>query len=93
MTSFDEVPPISLLPVMTKVLVRQIKTNLQKYNILPFRQSGFRQSYSCLTALLDLVDDILRHTDDKNVNAVVLLDFCMAFDKINYKSLVSILSY
>lgn len=64
---------------------------MQKFSILPFRQSGFRRGYSFVTALLDVFDDILRNIDVSNVSALLLLDFSKAFDRINHELLLSIL--
>lgn len=91
--SFDELRLISLLLVMSKILEKvialQIKGHLQKYNTLQLRQSGYQQRYSCLSALLDLVDEILWNTDIGKVSALILLDYSKAFNIINLKLLVA----
>lgn len=65
--SYNDLRPISVLPVLSKCLEKimsdQIKSHLDINDLLPKRQSGFRRGYSCTTALLDVVDDILRMSD------------------------------
>lgn len=54
--------------MFSKLLERSIKIQLVKHlttnDILSQTQSGFRQEYSCNTALLHLTDHILRATDN-----------------------------
>lgn len=88
--------PISLLPCLSKILERvlhtQIKAHINKYNLLPVVQSGFRSGYSCTTALLHVTDDILSATDQGLMTVVVLLDFSKAFDTVNHSTLLTVLS-
>lgn len=96
-TSYGDLRPINILPVLSKVLekimCRQIQEHLNKYKILPERQSGFRTGYSCTTALLNITDDIIRATDTGKTTALVLLDFSKAFDRMNHELLTAILHY
>lgn len=88
---------ISILPVVSKVLERnlaaQTQEYLDKYNILPNIQSGFRPAHSCTTALLCITDDILRASDEGKVTLVAALDFSRAFDTVNHQMLLAILGY
>lgn len=96
-SSFGDLRPLSILPVLSKVLervmVEQLNNHVENNNILPKYQSGFRAGYSCSTALLNIVDDILCAHDKNMVTAVVLLDFSKAFDTINHQLLFSKLHY
>lgn len=89
--------PISILPPLSKILEKvvssQIKEYLQKYEILPMHQSGFRSDHSCTTALAHITDDIIKSTDDDELTALVLLDYSKAFDSINHNILYAILSF
>lgn len=93
----SDLRPISILPTLSKCLEKimnaQIKVYLDRNVLLPKRQSGFRQGYSCTTSLLDVVDDVLRMTDIGKTTVLVLLDYTKAFDTISHKLLLAILSY
>lgn len=94
---FKDLRPISILPVLSKVLERevdmQLRDHISKFNILPEVQSGFRPLHSCETALLNITDDILRGVDNKKVTVLVLIDFSKAFDTLNHEILLSLLKF
>lgn len=94
---FKDLRPISILPLLSKILERCMESQLRRYidenNILPVKQSGFRSSHSCATALLDVSDDIFSAMDCGLVTVLVLLDFSKAFDTISHEMLLSICSY
>lgn len=94
---YDELRPISILPILSKVLERamydQFSTHLTSFGIIPSCQSGFRRGHSCETALLRLTDDIICATDQNKLTAVVLLDYSKAFDVVNHQMLLSILHF
>lgn len=96
-SSFSELRPISILSVLSKVLEKvikyQIESHINNYNILPISQSGFRRGYSCTSALLEVTDDIFRDIDKGYTNVLILLDYTKAFDTINHQLLFSILHY
>lgn len=90
---YSDLRPLSILPVLSKVLERimcdQLNDFINKFNILPENQSGFRRNYSCTTALLNIVDDILSAHDSNKVTVMILLDFSKAFDTINHEILLA----
>lgn len=94
---FKDLRPINVLSALSKVLEREVDSQLReyttKYNILPEMQSGFRSLHSCETALLNITDDILRGIDQQEVTVLVLLDYSKAFDTINYEIMLSVLKY
>ncbi|KAF9803255.1 hypothetical protein SFRURICE_007101 [Spodoptera frugiperda] len=95
--------PISILPLMSKVLERVVGEQMSKYiedsGILPDVQSGFsaeRAIFSLAltaTALLDVTDNILGAQDEGMCTILVLLDFSRAFDSINLSLLISKMAY
>lgn len=89
--------PISILPclskIVEKVICKQLTEYLEKNNILPTLQSGFRKSRSTSTALLDVTDNIISDQDKGMCTVLVLLDFSRAFDAINITLLLSKLSF
>lgn len=88
--------PISLLPVLSKVLEKilqiQILQYLESNRMLSNYQSGYRANHSSITAVLNISDDIRRAIDDKQACTLVLLDFSKAFDKIDHQLLIKKLS-
>jgi len=67
-TSLTHFRPISVLPVLSKVLKHvlhnQIQSNLVKHHLLSFHQSGFRTGYSTQDVLLHVTDKWLRAVDE-----------------------------
>lgn len=53
--TFNDLRPIAILPMLSKlcekILETQLRAHLNKFNILPKYQSGFRPGYSCGTCL------------------------------------------
>lgn len=96
-TTYADLRPISILPTLSKILERIIYNQMNDFfnanNILPPQQSGFRQSYSTVTALLDVTDNIARAVDDKETTALVLLDYSKAFDTVNHDLLCAKLRF
>lgn len=96
-TDLKDLRPISILPCLSKILEKavskQITVYLEKNNMLPEVQSGFRRGRSTVTALLDVTDNILQAQDQGMCTLLVLLDFSRAFDSLNINLLLSKLSY
>ena len=68
--------------------------NIKKENnILPKFQSGFRQGYSCSTALLKITSDITKIIDQGGCCPTVLIDMSKAFDSININLLLAKLKF
>ena len=81
--------PIAILPFLSKVMENLITRQKNNYrvsnNFLSGRQSGFMEARSCITALVDVVDD-LRLKLDENYNAfLVLLDHTKALIRLIIK--------
>lgn len=82
-TSFNDMRPISILSILSKILERimclQITDHLNQNNLFLASQSGFRKGYSCTTALLNVTDEIFRAIDKGETAVMVLLDYTKAF--------------
>ena len=80
--------PISLTSVICKVLERiirkQVFSFLDQKGCLNSTQHGFRPGRSCLSALLDVFDNIMHMLDSDSSVDMVYLDFSKAFDKVDH---------
>ena len=97
MVSYSDFRPISILPVLSKLLEKLVHFQLSDYlfthHLLPERQSGFRPLHSTTTVLADFVDDCLRATDGGQVTLSIMLDYSKAFDSLDHSMLLSKLHY
>ena len=61
---------------------------LDEYNLFNNNQHGFRKGRSCLSQLLAHYDNILKDMESGAGADVVYLDFCKAFDKVDFEVLL-----
>ena len=84
----DNYRPISILPVVSKLIERilynQISEYLEKESILSEYQFGFRSCYSTTTTLIDCTNEWYVNMDRGHYNLVVFLDIKQAFDTVNH---------
>ncbi|CAH2087428.1 unnamed protein product [Euphydryas editha] len=84
--------PISVLPVISKILEKILHNRLEKYlksiNFITERQYGFRPRSNTLTATADLVTKIKYSIDSKNTVVGVFIDLKKAFDTVSHKLLL-----
>jgi hypothetical protein len=82
--------PISLLPIISKVLERCIFMNIRHHfsQIIYDHQHGFLQGKSCVTNLLEALDYVGACLDSGGQVDMVYLDMSKAFDRINHKRLM-----
>ena len=70
--------PISVLPLISKVMERAVQVQLLAFldenKILSVFQSGFRKKYSTETAVVYLVDLIFEHMDWQQLTGAALID-------------------
>ena len=80
--------PISLTSVISKVLQRiirkQVSSFIDKKGFLNNTQHGFRSGRSCLSALLNVFDEIMHMLDGGGSVDMVYLDFFKEFDKVDH---------
>lgn len=86
-----EYRPIAILSFLSKVfeslISNQIKYYIKDKQLLNPLQSGFRSGHSCVSALLNVSDDIRHALDNKFTTVITLLDFSKAFDCVNHNLL------
>ncbi|KAF2349509.1 Reverse transcriptase domain [Trinorchestia longiramus] len=88
--------PISLLPVLSKILEKvisnQLLTHLDKSNLHHPNQYANRKHTSTQDALLNITEKIYSDIDTKNVTLLLLLDLSKAFDCVEHKRLLQKIS-
>lgn len=86
--SSNDFRPIAILPFLSKafelIVYQQINRHLEKFSLLSSRQSGFRAKMGCITALVDVIEDIRHYLDEDKVSFLLLLDHTKAFDSIDH---------
>ncbi len=86
--------PISLTPIITKILERIIRHTLVSYlennDLMNCTQHGFRKGRSCISALIEVYDNMMQSLADPEVDCVdmIYLDFAKAFDKVDHHILL-----
>ena len=83
--------PVSLTSVICKVfesIVRDcIVDHMNINNLFSECQHGFRQHRSCITQLLQVMEDLTKLLDEKNSIDVIYFDFKKAFDTVPHQRL------
>eukprot|EP00660_Eupelagonema_oceanica_P019476 gene19476-biopygen39631 len=82
--------PISLLPAIARLVERLIAQQLKAHirGMLPAFQHGFRAKHSCLTALVQLINQVARARDAGEMVAVASADLAGAFDTVDHEVLI-----
>ena len=85
--------PISLTSlicrIMESLLRDAIVTHLRTYNLIRNSQHGFMPHRSCLTNLLEFLEEITKLLDEGHSVDLLYLDFARAFDKVPHARLIA----
>jgi hypothetical protein len=88
--------PISNLKFLSKVverlIARRLNAHLEDNSLFDPRQSAYRHSHSCETALTYITDYARTNMDKGRVTIIALLDMSAAFDCVDHDQLVSDIS-
>lgn len=91
----DNYRPISLLPVLSKVLERIVFDQLTSFiesnpdlKVLPPEQFAYRRGHSTEDALTLAIDHWSRTVDTGQMTAVCFADMSKAFDRVNHQQLL-----
>ena len=91
-TSVKDFPPISVLPILSKVcervILQQLCNFIEQESLYTTTQSGFRKGHSTTTVLLKIRDDIKRAMNKSEVTVEFLVDYSNAFDTIDQNILL-----
>ena len=89
MELLDNYRPISLLPVMSKVLEKIVFQQLVEFlninQVLYPRQYGFRRGHSTSDAVANLIGDVLKSFDDNLMVLSIFVDLRKAFDTVPHR--------
>jgi len=89
--------PISILPVISKILEKVMTQQLQNYfeenNLFYHSQYGFRKAHSTEFAVLEVTDRILWAMDQNRVPLYIFMDLTKAFDTVDHEIILSKLKY
>lgn len=89
---FTNYRPISILPVISKIVERimhdQIFDYFTEHNLLYAHQYGFRSGHSTEHASLELVDKIVSHLYNRDKTIGIFMDLSKAFDLVDHKILL-----
>ena len=84
--------PVSLTCITCKIMESIVKDkiveHLDKFKLIKDSQHGFTKGKSCLTNLLDFMEDVTKWVDEGHPVDVIYLDFAKAFDKVPHKRLI-----
>ena len=84
--------PVSVLPVITKILERvvhrQLYAYLQRHSILNAAQSGFRPHHTTQDVLVSTIDDWRQALDEDKLMGSIMVDLSKAFDMVSHSILL-----
>ncbi|KAK3098476.1 hypothetical protein FSP39_019799 [Pinctada imbricata] len=84
--------PISLTSIICKLMEKIVRDALMSYmeenQLFTVHQHGFRKKHSCVTQLIEVLDDWSKEIDNSNSIDNIYLDFQKAFDKVPHKRLL-----
>ena len=84
--------PISILPIVSKILERWVHsavyTYLEENTLIPSCQSGFRPLHSTETTLHDFTNKCFQAMENGEVTGSVFIDLSKAFDCVDHEILV-----
>ena len=73
---------------MEKLIRDKLVDHMTSNNLFSNTQHGFISGRSCITQLLEYIEDLTEAIDNGEDVDVIYLDFCKAFDKVPHRRLV-----
>ena len=94
--SEQDLRPISILPVMSKVyerlVLRQVNAFIKEHLIISSNISAYRKGPSTITVLQAIRDDVIKAMGRGEVTMMILADFSKAFDTVKFSTLIAKMS-
>ena len=94
---FNNYRPISLLPVISKIvekcMYKQLYHYFQQNNMFSANQYGFRTGHCTEYAALEIIDRVTTQLDNKDIPLNIFLYLSKAFDSLDYAILLNKLKY
>ena len=85
--------PVSLTSITCKILesfiTDAIRNYMEKNNLFSKCQHGFRQHRSCVTQLLEVLNDLTTFIENQQDIDIIYLDFSKAFDSVPHQRLLN----
>ena len=85
--------PISLTSILCKIMERIIRDAIMEHmeanRLFTKHQHGFRKGYSCVTQLIEVLDQWTEELDNHNCIDTIYLDFQKAFDTVPHQRLLN----
>ena len=89
--------PVSNLSFLSKLLEKcamdHVNEHCNLYKLFPDYHSAYHNGYSCETAIVKLVHDLLWAMENQQVTADMALDLLAAFDTVNNEILLRVLKH
>ena len=96
-SEFTNYRPISILPVISKLLERimynRIYKHITKNNLLYTKQFGYQAKNSTSFAIIKLIDQIAKAFDENKFTLGIFIDLSKAFDTVDHSILLEKLKY
>ena len=87
--------PVSNLSFLSRVVecavLKQFNEHCTRNNLIPDYQSAYRPNYSCKTALVKIVNDILWSMENQECTNLMAIYLSAAFDTVNHVILLDVL--
>ena len=91
-TNHDELRPIAILPVFSKVYEKIVGNQIVHYpeteKTLDENIVGYRKGHSTTTALLKIRNDIIYAMKKGELTLMVMADYSKSFDTVNFKTVL-----
>jgi len=74
-----------------RVVATRFIAYAERYRLFPSNQSAYRRHHNMETAVVSVMNDIIRAMDRGEVTALILLDLSAAFDTVDHCTLLNVL--
>jgi len=84
--------PVSLtsqiVKIMEKIILDRLWDHINSNDLLSCHQHGFQAGCSCVTQMLECLNDWTNNLNDKKGTDIIYLDFSKAFDSVSHSHLI-----